>query len=132
MSKDLERLLFVLFLSLIAGYLSGYIFVGLFIGLLLYILWYLQSLNNLLLWMMQGKRVYPPNVPGLIDDIAAQFYKLRNRHKKRKKKLTNYLKRFKLTTQALPDAILILGENNEIKWANEKAEEYLGLFIKKM
>ncbi len=127
MSKDLARLSFVLFLSLIAGYISGHVFIGLFIGLLLYILWHLQSLNNLLLWMKQEKRVYPPDVPGLIDDITTQFYKLRSRHKKRKKKLTNYLKRFRLTTQALPDAILILGENNEIKWANDKAEEYLGI-----
>ncbi len=127
MSKDLTRLSFVLFLSLITGYISGYVFLGLFIGLLLYILWHLQSLNNLLLWMKQGKRVYPPDVPGLIDEITTQFYKLRNRHKKRKKKLTSYLKRFKLTTQALPDAIVILGDNNEIKWANEKAGEYLGI-----
>jgi len=125
--KDLTRLGIVLVCSLIIGAVTGYVFFCLFIGILLLYFWHIKSLNNLLLWMKQGKRVESPNISGLIEDITIQFFNLRNRHKKRKKKLTNYLKRFKQTTQALPDAILILGENNEIKWANEKAKEYLGI-----
>jgi two-component system phosphate regulon sensor histidine kinase PhoR len=74
-----------------------------------------------------GKSQEPPDVSGLNDEISKQFENLRIRHKKRKKKLSSYLKRFKETTQALPDAVIVLGENFEIEWANSRAKFYLGI-----
>jgi two-component system, OmpR family, phosphate regulon sensor histidine kinase PhoR len=127
LNKDLARLSIVILGSLIIGIISRYILLSLVIGLLVYTLWYTYTINNLITWMIKGKKSDPPNVSGLINDIANQVYSLKNRHKKRKKKLTSYLKRFKVTIDALPDAIIILDDQNEIKWANEKAEEYLGI-----
>ncbi|NNE38358.1 MAG: phosphate regulon sensor histidine kinase PhoR [Gammaproteobacteria bacterium] len=131
MKQDIIRLAFVLSASLILGVLTGHIFLFLTIGLLIHSLWYLKYLNNLLLWIKQGKRLDPPEVPGLIDDITREFLNLKNRHKKRKKKLTTYLKRFKETTQALPDAIVVLGDNDVIEWSNDKARDYLGIIQSK-
>ena len=52
---------------------------------------------------------------------------LRERHKKRKKKLANYLKQFKQATRALPDATVVLDELGNVVWANKACEEMLGI-----
>ncbi|MGY8815110.1 MAG: phosphate regulon sensor histidine kinase PhoR [Gammaproteobacteria bacterium] len=127
MKQDYTRLAFVLIISVFFGLIFGNVFLFLSMSLLLYVLWQIRVLNNLLQWIKNGKSQEPPDVSGLNDEILNQYENLKIRHKKRKKKLTSYLKRFKETTQALPDAIIVLGENNEIEWANSKAELYLGI-----
>ena len=66
-------------------------------------------------------------MPGLINNIAKEIDFLRLHHKKRKKKLSKYLQRFQESTAALPDAVMVLGSNGVIEWANENAEKYLGI-----
>ena len=66
-------------------------------------------------------------MPGLINNIAKEIDFLRLHHKKRKKKLSKFLQRFQESTAALPDAIVILGDNGVIEWANENAGKYLGI-----
>lgn len=127
MNRDLYRLGGLLALFLFAGIVAGEVFLFGFLGLLVYVYWQYKALGQLLLWMQRRKEVESPDMPGYLDEIAKQFDFLRIRHKKRKKKLSSYIKRFKDATRALPDAVLILGEQDEIEWANGKAEEYLGI-----
>jgi len=46
---------------------------------------------------------------------------------KRQKKLTRIIKKFSKSTAALPDAIVVLGKKNEIRWFNPAAKSVLGL-----
>ena len=47
--------------------------------------------------------------------------------KKRKKKLGKMVDQFRQSTEALPDAAVVLGANDEIEWANKAAREVFGL-----
>lgn len=127
MKQDYLRLALFLLPALLAGWMAGKISLFLVIGLLLYVVLLHRALARLLNWMKQGNDIEGPDLPGIIDQVSRQFAFLKVRHKRRKKKLSKYLKRFRETYQALPDAIVVLGEEDEIEWANGKAVEYLGI-----
>jgi len=127
MRQDLYRIAAVLGLSLAIGLLSGHINLCLFIGLLSYGYWEYTALLRLLHWMRRSRPSETPNITGVLEAIARQYEYLRDHHRKQKKKLASFLKRFKEATQALPDAVVVLGTNDEIEWANSKAGEYLGI-----
>ena len=127
MKHELSRLVFVLVLSMVAGLLTGQYFFCLFAGTLIYMVWRLRSLNKLVTRMRRGKRLDLTSTSGLEEDIIYQYESLRHRLKKRKKKLSRYLQRFKETIQTLPDGVIVLSENDEIEGVNLKAEQYLGI-----
>ena len=127
MRQDLYRITAVIAFSLAVGLLSGHLYFWLSIGLLSYGYWEYTTLLRLLHWMRSRKLSEPPHFPGVLEGMARQYNYLRNHHRKQKKKLASYLKRFKEATQALPDAMVVLGRNDEIVWANSKAGEYLGI-----
>ena len=127
MRQDLYRITAVIAFSLAVGLLSGHLYFWLFIGLLSYGYWEYTTLLGLLHWMRSRKFSEPPHIPGVLEAMARQYDYLRDHHRKQKKKLASYLKRFKEATQALPDAVVVIGRNDEIVWANSKAGEYLGI-----
>lgn len=127
MKQDYYRLAGYLLVALLFGLVTGRIFACLFLGLLIFVYKQYRTTSQLLTWMQHKRDVEPPDMPGLIDVIARQFDYLQVHNEQRRKKLASFLRRFKEATQALPDAIVVLGENDEIEWANDKAEEYLGI-----
>lgn len=127
MKQDLYPVSGVLLVSLITGLLTGYIFACLFLGLLIYCSLEYSTLVKLLKWMHRKRYTDAPTESGLLGAIAMQYDELRSQHKKHKRRLASYLRQFKEATQALPDAIVVLGSNDEIEWANSKALEYLGI-----
>lgn len=128
MKYDVWRFLGVLFLSTLLGILSGYVAFCIILGLIVFICWQYNEFRKILLWLKKRKEVSSPCQVGIIDETCREIDYLRDRHKLRKKKLGGYLKRFQEGTSALPDAVIILGSQGEIEWANDKAEEYIGVF----
>jgi len=51
---------------------------------------------------------------------------LRQKHKKRKRKISKILSEFRESTSALPDATVVLDSHQAVQWWNEKADENLG------
>lgn len=127
MKQDYWRLITVLLVSLCVGLLAGQVLFCLLVGALIYVYWQHKLLHQLLLWVRRRSDNAPPDIPGVVDEIAREFDFLRMHHRQRKKKLSRYLKRFQEATEALPDAIVVMGENAEIEWSNHKAEEYIGI-----
>lgn len=127
MTSDFWHFAGVFIASLLLGYATGQALLCLGAGMTLYFIWQYRALRDLLMWIRHRKSREPPEMPGLINDIAKEIDFLRLHHKKRKKKLSKYLQRFQESTAALPDAVVILGENGVIEWANENAEKYLGV-----
>jgi len=127
LKADIYRLIGVLIISLLIGLVIDQVFACLFVGLFTLGYFYYRKLQELLIWMRSLRDVEPPYLPGLFDAITDQFELLRGRHKKSKIKLSTYLRRFKQATQSLPDAVVVLGENDEIEWSNSKANVYLGI-----
>ena len=127
LSKDFWRLVSVGFAALMIGVASGAYALSFCAGALVYILWLHRTLAGLLNWIRDGKTHEPHEPPGVFEEITLEIDYLRERHKKRKKKLAAYLKQFQQATRALPDATVVLDEHGAVQWANEAAARYLGI-----
>lgn len=107
-------------------------FFGHFVFLLLLATMFLlirQSLQiaELERWLSQGGRGDNRQAKGIWEDIYYHFYKIKKVEKRRKKKLSKLIDRFRKSTDALPDAAVVLGKQSEIEWINKAAKEVLGL-----
>ncbi|MEM7026848.1 MAG: phosphate regulon sensor protein PhoR [Pseudomonadota bacterium] len=127
MSYDVRRFLFVISFSLFIGFIFNAYAVCLATGLILFYFWQYYQFKQLLIWLRKRHHTYGPEQSGFVDDICKEIEQIRERHSTREKKLSRFLNRFQKATGALPDAVIVLGLNGEIDWANKKAEEYLGI-----
>lgn len=127
MSRDYWHLFAVFFISLLAGLLTDQLLLSLFIGLALFISWYGKRLSRLLKWLNRKTDTPPVETGGAIEEIIREFDYLRRHYKQRGEKLSGYLKQFQQATNALPDAVILLGENGKIEGANNKASVYLNV-----
>lgn len=87
----------------------------------------IRAINEFEHWLSLGgvsdKRVRS----GIWGDIYYHVWKIKKTEKKRKKKLSRVIDRFRKSTDALPDAAVVLGEHTEIEWTNRAACDVLGL-----
>lgn len=127
MKQDFWRFILVIGTSLVIGLVVGRVLLCLLIGAALFIYWQYKTLKRLWQWIHRRGDNAPPDVPGIINEISREFDLLRIHHRQRKEKLSGYLKRFQEATAALPDAVVVLGENSRIEWANSNAGRYLGV-----
>ncbi len=127
MIRDLRRVVFGLLVASIAGILTDQFLVCYLVALLLYVGWLHRHLRMLLQWLRDPKKFAPPETPGVFEELSLEIDYLRERHKKRKKKLASYLRQFQQATRALPDATVVLGDNGDVQWANDAAARYLGI-----
>ncbi len=89
--------------------------------------WYIYNLYRLERWYERRKKTEPPNAPGIWGEAFEHIYQLQRRSRQRKKRLASILSRFKESTAAMPDATVVLTEDNHIEWFNKAAKRYLGL-----
>jgi two-component system phosphate regulon sensor histidine kinase PhoR len=73
-----------------------------------------------------GKREYPKST-GIWEELYYHVYRIKKNDKRRKKKLRKMIEQFRHSTEALPDAAVVLQEGDEIEWANKAARQVLGL-----
>jgi two-component system, OmpR family, phosphate regulon sensor histidine kinase PhoR len=105
---------------------------GLFIPLLLLLVvsllvWQIVQVNRFEQWISNGGRGTYPKAKGIWEDIYYHVYQIKKSEKKRKKKLGKIIDQFRKSTDALPDAAVVLGKEDEIEWANTAAKSVLGL-----
>ncbi|MGR8947856.1 MAG: phosphate regulon sensor histidine kinase PhoR [Gammaproteobacteria bacterium] len=124
---DIYRLTLSVAIGACIGVLVGNLSLGILLSLAAYIAWVHGRLNGLLKWVRNRKEYEAPETHGIFEDITLEIDYLRERHKKRKKKLANYLKQFKQATRALPDATIVLDLDGNVQWANKASEETLGV-----
>ncbi|HKK16737.1 MAG TPA: phosphate regulon sensor histidine kinase PhoR [Gammaproteobacteria bacterium] len=127
MKEDIWRFTGVLLFSLVTGILTGQVALCLLAGCLLYLFWQYRLFRQILIWLQTHDDSKSPESPGLIDAICREIDYLKERQRLRNQSLADYLKRYQEASAALPDAIVILRENGVIEWANDKANEYLGI-----
>lgn len=107
-------------------------FIGHFVELLLLVVSFLfirQTLqvNKLERWLSLGAKGDNLKAKGIWEDIYFHLYKLKKTEKRRKKKLSKMIDQFRKSTDALPDAAVVLGKHAEIEWINKAASDVLGL-----
>ncbi len=122
----LSGLLLFLAVSII-GALTG-LFMPMALALALGMLvWQLFQINRFEKWIRAGGSSKYPKMRGIWEEIYFHVYRLKKNEKKRKKKLGKMVDQFRQSTEALPDAAIVLGANDEIEWANKAAREVFGL-----
>lgn len=119
-------------LSLIAAALVLAYFIGHLSTLLLFITIFLyirQSLaiSELEKWLSRGAFGDMRHKKGIWADIYYHLWKLKKTEKKRKKKLSRMVEQFRTSTDALPDAAVVMGSYAEIEWSNRACRTVLGL-----
>jgi len=119
-------------LSLMAPALVLAYFIGHLSTLLLFITIFLyirQSLaiSELEKWLNRGAFGDMRHKKGIWADIYYHLWKLKKTEKKRKKKLSRMVEQFRTSTDALPDAAVVMGSYAEIEWSNRACRTVLGL-----
>jgi two-component system phosphate regulon sensor histidine kinase PhoR len=124
---ELVRVGLVLTLLLLLGLFIGATALLLFVGLTLYLGWHLFQIYRLSRWLDSPKRHPRPHAVGIWRHILDTIDELRERGRKRKRKIGRMLSGFLESTSALPDATVVLDDGGAIEWWNQAAEMSLGL-----
>jgi two-component system phosphate regulon sensor histidine kinase PhoR len=126
-NKDLLRLSITIFLAAIASIFIGHFLYLLLVICIIFILHQAFLLNQLEQWLQSGAKSNYPTNKGLWEEIYYHIFRLTKANKKRKKQLSRIIDQFRKSTAALPDAVVVLGEYDEIAWFNNAAKQILGL-----
>lgn len=111
----------------IVGFFTGALLPLLLAATLIFLFRQIQQISRFERWIGRGGKGDYPNTKGIWEDIYYHVYRLKKSEKRRKKKLRKLLEQFREFTGALPDAAVILGEDDAIEWANKAALKVLGL-----
>lgn len=118
----------IVFCLWLVGWWTEHILLFLLLGCVGYILRHLFYLHQLNRWLIRSrKRNALPDTWGAWGEVFYELDRLQQRHRKRKRRLTELLDQFHRSTDALPDAAVVLGIKNEIEWFNRSAIALLGL-----
>jgi len=125
--KEFWQFLALGFLAVLLGMVIGQVKTVLLIFMLGWLGWYFSNLFKLERWLEQGKKYSPPVSYGLWGHVFTEIYHMQQRKRRRNKKLVKLLGRFRESTAALPEGVIVLREQGDIEWWNDKAGELLGL-----
>ncbi|MEQ1637293.1 MAG: phosphate regulon sensor histidine kinase PhoR [Methylococcales bacterium] len=125
--KEIITVVLLFFITAIIGASTG-LFLPLMLLLVSVLLSYqVFQINRFEHWLRRGGSGQYPKASGIWEDIYYHQYRLKKAEKKRKKKLGKMIDQFRKSTEALPDAAVVLGVHDEIEWVNKIAGDVLGL-----
>ncbi len=125
--REITAVILLLLISVIVGGITGHFIVFLFLLMLGIIITQFLQINRFEKWIRAGGRGQYPKTKGVWEDIYYHVYRIKKSEKRRKKKLRNIIDQFRQSTEALPNAVIILGPHDQIDWANKSAREVFGL-----
>ncbi|PLY17058.1 MAG: PAS domain-containing sensor histidine kinase [Sedimenticola sp.] len=96
-------------------------------ALSIYFFWHISQAVRLNLWLNQSKKYSKPYAVGIWRGVLSAIEALRERGRKRKRKLGRMLSGFQQSTSALPDATVVIDSSGEMEWWNDSATRILGL-----
>ncbi len=117
----------LLIIITIIGGVSGHFIPLLFLLMFAIIIHQMIHISRFERWIRTGGRGKYPRGKGIWEEIYYHVYRLRKNEKRRKNKLSAMINQFRQSTEALPDAAIVLGANDEIEWANKAARTVFGL-----
>jgi two-component system, OmpR family, phosphate regulon sensor histidine kinase PhoR len=115
--------------ALLAGVRFGreWGWIALSLGLLILVIAQLRYLSALATWL---RAPTPENMPdgwGAWETVFSELYRRERRETKTRERLRTMLERFRQGASALPDAMIAIGDKNEIEWANRAAIKLLNV-----
>ncbi len=125
--KEVWRLAVILLLAALVGLIFGNALLSMFLAVTGYLVWHVRNLYEMQRWLNGKRKGYLGDYGGLWGDVSEALYQHSRRDKKRKKRLTQILSRFKKSTNAMPDATVVLDAHGNIEWWNKEAKRIFGL-----
>jgi two-component system phosphate regulon sensor histidine kinase PhoR len=126
-AEEIWRVIAAGLAAFLIGLVLGHAILALLIFFILAFSWYFYNLVRLQRWLEKGKKYVPPSSKGLWDDVFHNIFRLQQRSRKRNKRIVKLLNRFRESTSALPDGVVVLDQYGSIEWWNDSAESLLGL-----
>ncbi len=125
--REIKIILALVLLALILSYFLGHLRDMLLAISVALLIKQTLAVNELETWLSRGVFCDYRTRKGIWADIYYHLWKIKKADKKRKKKLSRVIDQFRTSTDALPDAAVVLGEYAEIEWINKAARDVLGL-----
>ncbi len=125
---ELRFALAALLIAFILGLLSGYWGLSFSFVFFIYISLQLLQIARLRQWLAEGASIKgTPDLVGAVDKIVDEVCSIKKESARQKDNLEELLRRFDAATRAMPDAMLVVNNNQNIDWANPAAEKLLGI-----
>jgi two-component system phosphate regulon sensor histidine kinase PhoR len=103
------------------GLLVGHAAWGVALALGAYLFWQLVMLARLDSWLRLRTFSQALDAGGLWGDIVGQVARLHRRKRYHKRRLIQFFKQLRRSTEAIPDGIVMLAREREIVWFNSVA-----------
>ncbi len=110
----------------IVGWFFGYMPWLLLAATALQLVWHLHNQMRLSAWLWDEKRLTPPSGTGNWGSLFNGIYRLQQRQRRKRKELTNLIRRFRNGAESLPDAVVVFRSEGNIVWCNRLAQHLLG------
>lgn len=124
---ELWSLIGLILVAFVIGLVFGHPALSVLVATLGYLGWTFYNLYHLYRWLDVGKKYHPPDSIGVWGDVYTGIYRLQRRNKKRQKRLVKLLGRFRETTEAMPDGVVVMQASGVIEWWNESGGALLAL-----
>jgi two-component system phosphate regulon sensor histidine kinase PhoR len=126
-SFALVRLTAAIAVAVLIGVITGDLALWLTIVLGGILAWQFFNLFRLQRWLKLRAHEEPPDLGGVWGDVIAIINRIYRRKQFHKRRVTQQFREFRRLSAALPDGVVLLSENREIRWFNRKAAELLSL-----
>ncbi|MGY5585735.1 phosphate regulon sensor histidine kinase PhoR [Vibrio cincinnatiensis] len=110
----------------VVGWFLGYMPWLLLAATVLQLVWHLHNQVRFSAWLWDEKRLTPPSGSGNWESLFNGIYRLQQRQRKKRKELTNLIRRFRNGAESLPDAVVVFRSEGNIVWCNRLAQYLLG------
>jgi two-component system phosphate regulon sensor histidine kinase PhoR len=124
---ELVQLLFLYSAATVLGIILDQLAPTLFVLTLLLLVAQLLHVRRFERWLAGGGKDQYPKNSGIWEDIYLHVWRIKKNEKRRRKKLRKLIEQFRQSTEALPDAAVVLFPNDEVEWSNKAARQMLGL-----
>lgn len=122
----LARLLLAATAIIAVGWYIGHPALLILSAIAVFVAWHGINVVRLCKWLRHSERDIPDS-RGLWADIFEHIGQMEERNQRQNERYQSMIGDFETLTNALPDATLVINENDEVTWSNRAASELLGL-----
>ncbi|MBM7038315.1 phosphate regulon sensor histidine kinase PhoR [Vibrio ulleungensis] len=108
------------------GWLTGSYANFLLLGSVILIAWQTVNQKRLSDWLFSDRRLSPPKSSGSWEPLLNGLYRWQGQHRRKRRDLSNLIRRFKNGAESLPDAVVVFRSEGQIVWCNRLAQQLLG------
>ena len=127
MKQELNIILLLAAISILLGLISGHFLLFICLGLVIYAAHHLWQANSFVRWFNRALQKQPPVGRGVWSEISDDIYRRDRKHRKRYKNLHTLLGRFRRSSKALRDGVILTDKDGNIAWVNPAAQRLLSL-----